>query len=107
MERNQTNTCNVCFKAMRGDTLKTHMKRHERGNEDNIITKSVHDGKTEDNVVTNGQQISCTLEQLQKRVSAQMKEFDRMMELGRNLKLLVDTNGYNENGLENELKDVL
>ena len=67
-------TCDVCFKAMRSDKLKTHMKKHERVNEDNIVTKGphegktedkvvtegVHDGKTEDNVVTNGQHKGCT-----------------------------------------------
>ena len=42
MVRNKTKTCNVCFKSMRGD---------------NILTKGVHDGKTEDNIVTKGPQI--------------------------------------------------
>ena len=45
---------------MRSDKLKTHMKRHERGNEDNMVSKGVHDGKTENNVVTKGKQKSCT-----------------------------------------------
>ena len=29
MGRNQTKTCNVCFKAMRGDNMERHMKRHK------------------------------------------------------------------------------
>ena len=52
MGRNQTKTCNVCFKSMRSDYLKKHMKKHERGNDDNIITKGVNDWKTEDIIVT-------------------------------------------------------
>ena len=52
MGRHQTKTCNVCFKAMRGDHLKRHMKRHERENEDNFVTRGLYDGKTEDNVTT-------------------------------------------------------
>ena len=65
MGRNQTKTCNVCFKSMRGDNLKRHMKKHERGNEYNFITKGLHDGKTEDNVANNEEQISCTDEELE------------------------------------------
>ena len=47
MGRHQTKTCNVCFKAMRGDHLKRHIMdhlhgnviRHEQGNEDNVVNK--------------------------------------------------------------------
>ena len=95
MVRNLRKTCNVCFKEMRGDKLKKHMKKHERGNEYNFITKGLHDGKTEDNVVTMGlhdgktednvanneEQISCKDEELEKRVF-DMEEFNRMIELG-------------------------
>ena len=38
MGRNQAKTCNVCFKTMRGDHLKRNKKKHEGGNEDNIVT---------------------------------------------------------------------
>ena len=54
MGRNQTKTCNVCFKTMRSDNLKKHMKKHGRGNEEIFITRGLYDGKTEDNVVTKG-----------------------------------------------------
>ena len=39
---------------MRGDKLKKHMKKHERGNEYNFITKGVHDVGRDDNIVTKG-----------------------------------------------------
>ena len=112
MVRNLRKTCNVCFKEMRGDNLKKHMKKHERGNDDNIITKGVndwktediivtkelhdgktednivtkelHDGKTENNVTTNGEHIRYTDEKfiaVQKRVFAELEEFNRKMEL--------------------------
>ena len=45
MGRNQTKTCDVCFKSMRGDKLKKHMKKHDGKTEDNIVTKGLHDGK--------------------------------------------------------------
>ena len=50
MVRNLTKTCEVCFKSIRGDNLKKNMKKHERENEDNIVTKRLHVRKTEDNV---------------------------------------------------------
>ena len=66
--------------------------------------------KTEDNVETNGQQISYTSEKfiaVQKRVFANLKEFDRKMELGRYVKLVVDKKGLNENGLGIDTKEAL
>ena len=127
MGRHQTRICNVCFKTIRSDKLKSHIKNHEGENgdnivnkggldgktEDNIVTKGVHDGKTEDNIVnkgvldgktednivTNGSQIRFTHEQLE--------EFNRKMELGRCGKLLVDKHGYNVNGLDNDMKEAL
>ena len=110
MGRNQTKTCDVCFKSMRGDVLKRHMKKHERGNDDNIITKELHDGKTENNVVTKQQQIRYTEEQyiaLKNEVYVEMEEFNRKIELGRNLNKIMNEDGLNENGLDNDKKVAL
>merc|ERR1712081_156527 len=46
-------------------------------------------------------------EELEKRVSAEMEEFNRKIEIGRKVKFILDKNGYNTNGLENELKEAL
>ena len=73
---------------MRGNHLKRHMKRHERENEDNIVTKGLHDGKTEDNVATKADQKSYTTEnfmRLENEVLADWKEFNRRIELGREM----------------------
>ena len=93
MGKHKTKTCNVCYKSMRGDNLKKHMKKHERGNEDNVAT--------------NEDQISCIDEELEKSVSAKMKEFNRKIELGRKLNKIMDKHGYNENGLDNDMKEAL
>ena len=103
MGRNQTKTCKVCFKSMRGNNLKRHIKKHDEKTEDDVVTKGLHDRKTEDNVATNGAQISCTDDELEKRVSAKMKEFNRKIELGRKLNKIMDKHGYNENGLDNDM----
>merc|ERR1711954_27568 len=63
MGRNQTKTCDVCFKSMRSDNFKRHMKKHDWKTEDNIVTKGLHDVKTEDNILTKGPQIRYTDEQ--------------------------------------------
>ena len=70
--------------------MERHMKRHK--------------GKprNEDNVVTNGQKISC--KELENRVIAQMEEFERKIELGRKLKIIVNKHNFNVNGLERDMK---
>ena len=44
---------------------------------------------------------------VEKRVFAELEEFDRKMELGRYVKLVVDKHGVNENGLGNDTKEAL
>ena len=75
------------------------MKKHQGENEDNIVTKGLHDVKTDDNIVTkglhyektennvttNGENIRYAEEKIiavEKRVFAELEEFDRKMELG-------------------------
>ena len=114
MGRHQTKTCNVCFKAMRGDHLKRHMKRHEEktGHEDNVVTYGLNNGETvnEDTIITNGMKKGCTSENfigLEKKVIGLNREFNRKIELGRNLKLIVDKYGFNENIFESDMKEAL
>ena len=86
------------------------MKKHDVKTEDNDVTKGLHDVKTEDDIGTNEEQMSCPSETfiaLQKRVSAQMKDFNRKIELGRYVKLVVDTNGYIVNRLNNDMKEAM
>ena len=80
------------------------------GTDDNIVSKELDNEKTENNVTTNGENIRYAEEKIiavEKRVFAEMGEFDRKMELGRYVKLVVDKHGYNENGLENNIKEAL
>ena len=66
---------------MRSDNLKSHTKRHEGENEDNIVTKGVHDGKTDDK----DEHISCKSEKfiaLEKLVSDKMNTHMKRHERG-------------------------
>ena len=86
--------------------MKRHMKKHDFKTEDNVVTKGLHDGKTEDNVATNDEQISCNSERfmgLEKILHAKNKEFNRKIELGREVNKIVNKHGYNENMLDNDL----
>ena len=99
---------------MRGDNLERHIKRHDRKTvqEDNVVNMGLYEGKmvNDDTIITNREQISYTSEKfigLEKRVFSQINEFNRKIELGRNLKLIVDKHGLNENGLESDMKVAL
>ena len=110
MGRHQTKTCKVCFKSMRGNNLKRHMKKHDRGNDENFITNGLHDGKTEDNVATETVQKSCTSENfmgLEKEMLADWKEFNRKIELGREVNKIVNKHGMNETSLSINNKEAL
>ena len=64
----------------------------------------------EDNVATNGQQISFKSKKfiaLEKRVSVQMKEFNSRIELGRKLNKIVNKYNRNVYGWENDIKEAL
>ena len=85
------------------------------GTDDNIVTKGLHDEKRENNVKTNEEQGSCTDEEqgsctdeeLENEVININKEFNRKIELGRNLNIIMNESGFNENGLRNDMKDAL
>ena len=93
------------------------MKKHERGNEDNNVTKGVDDVGRDDNIVTKGlhdgktneEQICCTDGELEKRESAEMEEFNRKIELGRKLNKILNKHGFNENIFEweKDMKEAL
>ena len=99
---------------MRGDNLERHIKRHDRKTvkEDNVVNIELYGGKmvNKDDAVSNGKQISYTSEKfigLEKRVFSQINEFNRKIELGRNLKLIVDKYVFNENIFESDMKEAL
>ena len=83
---------------MRSNNLERHIKRHEEK------------PRNEENVVTNRQKISITCgsdKELENRVIAQMEEFERKIELGRKLKIIVNRHNFNVNGLEKDMKEAL
>ena len=84
-------TCRICLKTMRGDHLKRHMKRHEN--------KPQSIDEVETVIQTHGSganSVKCTrlnLEELENNVDSQVNEFDRKIELGRKLKIIINKHG--------------
>ena len=125
MGKHQTKICNVCFKTMRGDYLERHMMRMDHlmcnnegtarkvVNEDNIVNKGLNDVGTDHNISNMGLDDRKTEnnvennEELEKKVSAQMEEFNRKIEIGRKVKFILDKHGLKKVGLSHELKDAL
>ena len=74
MARNLPKTCNICFKTMRGDKLKSHMLKHENGRMEDM--KKVEEMTYEQKY-----------EMIRKDVHMEHAESKRKIELGR---ILVD-----------------
>ena len=75
MGRNKQVTCDVCFKTMRSDTLKRHMKWHE--NKPQLIDEGETVTQTHRSGTSSAKFTSLNLEELKKNVVSQMNEFVR------------------------------
>ena len=67
-------------------------------------------GKIKDNVVSVGQKISCTSKNsiaVQKRVFADLEEFNRKIEIRQEVNKILNKRGFNENGVGNDMKEAL
>ena len=79
-----TAKCEICMKTMRKDHLKRHMKKHEK--------KNTRDKKGF----------------LNEKLTLEMQDFNRKKEMGRKLKVIMESNAnINENSLSKEKKEVL
>ena len=95
---NLQKTCRICLKTMRADTLKRHMKTHEKKpySIDKSQTHRSGEMKNVDQAGTSS--VKCTnidLEKLRSECFAINQEFERKIELGRNLKKIVNEEGFN------------
>ena len=89
---------------------KSDVKRHQKRNfacSSRFIAHTSGTERTAVNVATNGEHISCTDKEVEKLVSAQMKEFDRKIELGQKVKFILDKHAFKKVWLSHELKDAL
>ena len=96
--------CKICLKTMRGDNLKRHMRRHEKKpySIDESQTYTSGEMKNVDETETKTSLVKYTglnLEMLEKNVESYVDEFNRKIELGRNLKIIINKQGFNINAL--------
>ena len=96
MGGNKHVTCGICLRTMRGDTLKRHMKRHEKKpySIDGVTGKieyhsTVDDVAFENKIVRGG------------------NEYQRKLELGRKIKQIVLKNQIPTASLDKDEKDAL
>ena len=133
MGRPKIKTCGLCYKTMHGDNLERHIKTHkikqklrdeaESSSSDAFVEKKHIDEvenprygaceqmKNIDEDGTNRMETSsekCTnLEMLEKNVRSYVDEFNRKIEIGRNLKIIINKHGFNTQALPENMKDAL
>ena len=110
MGRNLAKTCGICLKTMRGDTLKRHMKRHEKKpySIDESQTHRSGEMKNVDQAETSSAKYAnINLEMLEKNIECEVDEFERKIELGRQLKMIINEEGYNIHAFPENMKEAL
>ena len=120
MVGNLQKTCGICLKTMRGGHLKRHMKKHENKPHSIDVVENVtqthgcglsyEDGvviETRRSGASSGKCTSLNLEELEKNVESQVNEFNRKIELGKKLKIIMNKRGFNINVLESDMKEAL
>ena len=109
---NLEKTCPICLTTMRADNLKRHTKTHEKKTSgvDMVIEKSGIKRKIDEDGTNRIETCSekCTnLEVLEKNVRSYVDEFNRKIEIGRNLKIIINKHGFNTHALPENMKEAL
>ena len=112
MGRSRPQTCDVCFKTMRGDNLKKHMKKHDIKPQliDEAESHSSGEMKNVDEAENGTSSMKYTglnFEKLERNVLCQSDKFNRKIELGRQLKIIINKHGLNINALDSDMKEAL
>ena len=116
MARHLEKTCDVCCKTMRGDHLKRHMKRHEKKpySIDEAQThrsgtcaemKNVDQAETHMSGTSSAKCTNINFEKLKMECIAEGYEFNRKIELGRNLKIIINDQDLNIHPLSWDKKE--
>ena len=118
---------------MRSNNLERHMKKHEKktngiyefetpssealgemkhvDKDENSMNGAFAGMKHIDEAGTNRRVTSpekcMNLEMLEKKIVTDMKEFNRKIELGRNVKIIIKKHGFNTHGLQENMKEAL
>ena len=98
---NKQVTCTICLKTMRSDHLKRHMKQHVGE------IRNVDEAETHRSGTSLGKCTSLNFEKLKKNVLCQADEFNRKIELGRQLKIIINEEDLNIHALDSDMKEAL
>ena len=135
MGRNKKVECKICLKTMRSNNLERHMKKHEKKtngiyefetpsrdalgemkhvdkDENSMIgvfaeMKHIDDAGTNRRVTSSEKCTNIDLEKLRSECIVEVKEFERKIELGRNINKIINEEGFNINALSGDKKEAL
>ena len=97
---NLQKTCAICLRTMKGDNLKGHMKCHEKIN-------SIDEAETHRREKSSDKCTNIDLEKLKSECFAINQEFEMKIELGRNLKRIINEEGFNIHAFPGNMKEAL
>merc|ERR1711888_378207 len=97
---------------MRSDHIKSHMKRHENKpySIDEAETHRCREMKHVDEAGTGTSSVKCKnidLEKLRSQCFANYQEFERKIELGRNLNKIINEEGFNIHAFRENMKEAV
>ena len=107
MGRNLEKTCAICFKTMRGDNLKRHMLKHEKGRKGEMNMKQKKEEYKDSEVLTEVMGVDQNDEMLERSMQLEYEEKERKIKLGRRILYFTYENNINTDLLEGEDKEAL
>ena len=107
MGRNKEVTCGKCFRIMRSDTLKRHMKQHEDRKLDKVLSGEVRSSETSLNTDFTYESSSMERGKIIKKLWKDNEEYKEKLERGKILYEEVNQQGIQEESLCQEYKVLL
>ena len=107
MGRNKEVTCGKCFRIMRSDTLKRHMKQHEDRKLDKVLSGEVRSSETSLNTDFTYESSSMERGKIIKKLWKDNEEYKEKLERGKILYEEVNQQGIQEESLCQEYKALL
>ena len=108
--------CNVCYREMRSDVLKRHMKQHSKKNEsvpatNILVTNNIYNNppsvSTSDPIKRLNEKSKINIEELENSIVNDDHEYEQKFELGKAIHEIVIRRGVRQQSLRPECKEAL
>ena len=116
MARNKQAVCPVCYKEMRSDVLKRHMKQHSKKNEsvpatNILVTNNIYNNpptvSTSDPRKRSKEESESNTEELRKQLIMFENEYQRKLTLGKDIYKMIGEGIASYQALPNDMKEAL